>query len=491
MVHVLTDELRDSVLNAAITGKISKTLKSDTNIHSIDFDSCKFRDNDLQKRLKKIKEDSKNNLQEIPSTWRYVYLGQVLKSVIVPQRDKPKVFGGDIPWCRIEDLDGFYLNESKTNQMVSEKTIKEMNLKVYPVGTVLSANSASIGATAITTVPCCTNQTFVGLVCSELVYNKYLQIFLRANKRGLKKMGTGTTISYISQDKYISMHFPLPPIEEQTRIVAKVDELMAKIDEYEKLENELVELKKNFPGDMKAAALQAAMQGKLTEQLKSDSNVGLMIEEFKKTALEQMGRKKLAKNKTALPINEDEYPFDIPETWEWVRFGNLVKVISGTSYDKTSVEKFGLRIIRGGNLENLKIVKKDDDIFLSYKEFYDDEKVVKKNDIVVVASTGSITGIGRSSFVDSEPDEEMQIGAFLRIIRPYKEELYKYCKYIFMSNYYRSHISNSVAGIGIRNLKEEHITALPIPLPPIEEQQRIVEKLDQLLPMCDELANLC
>ena len=162
---------------------------------------------------------------EIPDSWVWVRLGSILREIIVPMRDKPP-FSGGIPWCRIEDRDGYFLNGTKSNQYVSEETIKRMNLKVNPIGTVLSASSgASIGTIVINTIECCTNQTFNGLVCTSGLHNWYLFWFLNSIIASLKKLGTGTTLAYISQEKYRRMLIPLPPLNEQYRIANRISEL--------------------------------------------------------------------------------------------------------------------------------------------------------------------------------------------------------------------------------------------------------------------------
>ena len=164
-------------------------------------------------------------------------------------------------------------------------------------------------------------------------------------------------------------------------------------------------------------------------------------------------------------------------------------MISGTSYDKSDVCGKGVRIIRGGNLADEKIMLKDDDVFLP-NQYANKEKQIQQNDIVIIASTGSLKGIGRAAFVDSNFDEPIQIGAFLRIIRPVDSSLADYLRIIFAGRYYRNHISSIVNGIGIKNIREKHITEFPIPLPPIDEQRRIVSCLNELLPLCEVLEKI-
>ena len=108
-----------------------------------------------------------------------VKLKNVLSEFIVPMRDKPKSFNGNIPWCKIEDINGKYLSDTLTEKYVTEDTIKTMNLKVYPVNTLLFTCSATIGVTAITAKPLCTNQTFIGLVPSEKINVEYLSLTLK------------------------------------------------------------------------------------------------------------------------------------------------------------------------------------------------------------------------------------------------------------------------------------------------------------------------
>ena len=126
-------------------------------------------------------------------------------------------------------------------------------------------------------------------------------------------------------------------------------------------------------------------------------------------------------------------------------------------------------------------------MFLPNK-FKDEGKTIKNGDILIVASTGSKTVIGKPGFVYFD-DKDTQIGAFLRIIRIKEEftDMLPYIRVIFRSEFYRNHIRYNVHGVNINNVRSEHITKFTIPIPPIEEQQRIVERLDELLPICENL----
>ena len=181
-------------------------------------------------------------------------------------------------------------------------------------------------------------------------------------------------------------------------------------------------------------------------------------------------------------------PFDIPDSWEWVRLGYFISIISGVSYDKKDVCKSGIRILRGGNINNLQVLTFEDDVFLP-KTYEDSDKQVKTNDILIVASTGSKTVIGKAGYINYEL-KNTQIGAFLRIVRPLFNELVDYIKLIFATDYYREHIRTQAQGTNINNVKAEYITQLLVPIPPLAEQQRIVAEIEKYEPLIEEYDKL-
>ena len=162
----------------------------------------------------------------------------------------------------------------------------------------------------------------------------------------------------------------------------------------------------------------------------------------------------------------------------WTRFSTLIQIISGVSYDKKDVATKGIRILRGGNINDLKVSLFSDDVFLP-ETYYDPDKQVQIDDALIVASTGSKEVIGKAGYV-IEPLVNTQIGAFLRIVRPILKWYAPYVKLIFATEYYREHIRHLSGGTNINNIKADYINALIISLPPYAEQIRIAERINSL-----------
>lgn len=163
--------------------------------------------------------------------WEEKRLDEIVSKFIVPMRDKPKDLTGPIPWCRIEDFDGKYLSKSKSNQGVNSKTIKEMNLKVYPIGTLLVSCSANLGFCAITTTELLTNQTFIGLVPdSSKVDVLFLFYVMKMSSVKLNTLSSGTTISYLSREQFEKFKIPYPNLKEQQKIAKYLSSIDNKIE---------------------------------------------------------------------------------------------------------------------------------------------------------------------------------------------------------------------------------------------------------------------
>ena len=257
---------------------------------------------------------------------------------------------------------------------------------------------------------------------------------------------------------------------------------------------------------LRKSILQLAIQGKLVPQDSADEPASVLLERIRaeKQRLIKEGKIKKDKGdsiifkgddncyyeKTGSEVKNitDEIPFDIPDSWCWTRLGNLITIISGVSYDKKDVCNNGIRILRGGNVNDLKITTFPEDVFLPEK-YHDTDKQIRKNDIIVVASTGSKTVIGKAGYVDVDVFNT-QIGAFLRIVRPLLGIIAPYLKLIFATEYYREHIRTQSQGTNINNVKAEYITEFRIPFPPLAEQERIVAEIEKFEPLIAEYDKL-
>ena len=257
---------------------------------------------------------------------------------------------------------------------------------------------------------------------------------------------------------------------------------------------------------LKNSILQMAVQGKLVPQDPNDEPASVLLERIRAEKERLIKEKKIKREKNPSVIFKgadntpyekigdevrslvDEVPFDIPDSWEWCRFSSLITLLSGTSYQKNDVCNSGIRILRGGNIQSYKLILEDSDVFLPL-EYRDEEKNIQPGDTILVASTGSKAVIGKPAFVDKEYPNT-QIGAFLRIARPIDPIIADYIALIFETEYYREHIRHSVQGTNINNIKAEYIENLLIPLPPHEEQVRVLAKLSGLEPALVQYDNV-
>ena len=359
------------------------------------------------------------------SKWEYKKLGEVCIDFVVPQRDKPTAFDGDIPWCRIEDIDGRYLNGSKSGQNVTRELADKMNMHLCPKGTVISACSASIGTQAITTTECYTNQTFIGLVVNpDLLYNVYLYYYLESKSNMLQGLGQGATIKYISKNKYQNMTIPLPSVEDQQRIVAELDCL-----------NEMIALKQ--------------------EQLK----------EF---------------DKLAQSIFYDMFgdPMDNIHVWEISVLQDVVSENCSISYGIVQpgddVEN-GVPVVRPVDLVNQVVYK--DGLKIVDKAISDSYKrTILRGDELLFCVRGT-TGI--ISFAS----EELEGCNVTRGITPleFGDRIDRYYAYYLLNTpYLQSIIAEKTNGIALKQINMRDARLLPIMCPPLALQQQFAEKIQAI-----------
>ena len=486
------EDLRQAVLQAAIQGKLTTQRKEDGNARDLLKQIAEEKAQLIkEKKIKKEKPLAEITEEEIPfdipENWVWTRLGIVGSwgSGATPLKSKAEYYScGTIPWLLTGDLNNGLI-ENIPNK-ITPLALKETSVKLNPIGSVLIAMyGATIGKVGILAVEATTNQACCACYPLKSLNNKYLLYYLLAHKVNFIAKGEGGAQPNISKEKIVSTVFPLPPLAEQEHIVAKVEKLMAEIDEMEKVEKELEALKGAFPEDIKASLLQAAMQGKLTTQRKEDGNARDLLKQIAEEKAQLIKEKKIKKEKPLAEITEEEIPFDIPENWVWVRLGNCFQFINGDrgknypSKDKLS-EKGNIPFISAINIDGF-CISKDRLLYLSDEQYNVlGSGKLRKND-VVVCIRGSL---GKSCIY---PFENGAIASSLVILRSvYSFNNFYLLNYIKSSLFY-SEINKYNNGTAQPNLAAKDLAKFLIPLPPLAEQERIVAKLDKLLPLCDGL----
>ena len=297
---------------------------------------------------------------------------------------------------------------------------------------------------------------------------EYLTYVLQSNyaKDCYEQFVLGTAIPTFTQEKLGNLAIPLPPLCEQERIVATIQTYLNLIGILDSSKASLYdEISK-----AKSKILDLAMQGKLVQQDPTDESAADML---------------LRINPKAKIITDNpHYPFN----WVRCRIGDLLSVISGVSYAKNDIltqSVYAVRILRGGNIQDGKLRIFDDDVFVS-KKCAGDINGIKAGDTLMVASTGSISAIGKTAYVKENWDK-VHIGAFLRILRPLNQSFAEYLGLFFQSKEYKTQIQELAKGSNINNIKASYITNMQIGIPPLNEQKRIVTKIEMLYSVLDEI----
>lgn len=188
-------------------------------------------------------------------------------------------------------------------------------------------------------------------------------------------------------------------------------------------------------------------------------------------------------------VPQEEQPYKVPENWCWVNVGQLCILYRGVSYKKQDVhnEKRAqdCLILRGGNIIEGAIKTDNSDNVYINKLLVQDEQLICTHDIIIVSSTGSSKVIGRAG-ISYQDYSDVAFGAFLTLVRPKDNIVKPFIAYYFQSDLYRNRIRNLAAGININNIKANYIINSPIPLPPLCEQQRIVDRIESLFAKLDE-----
>ena len=479
-------DLKNSILQLAVQGKLVEQRAEEGTAREL-LEQIKLEKDQLikDKKIKKSKplpEITEDEIPfEIPESWEWMRVGDVgsWSAGATPSRQHPEYYEGEIPWLKTGDLNDGYITDIP--EFVGQLALEKTSLRLNPIGSVLMAMyGATIGKLGILKIEATTNQACCACIPYSCIENKYLFFYLMSQRKNYISMGAGGAQPNISKEKIVMSLIPVPPLDEQKRIVVKIEEILPYIDQYDKAYTKLEAFNKKFPEDMKKSILQMAMQGKLVEQRPEEGTADELYEQIVAEKAQLIKNGKIKKEKPLPEITEDEIPFEIPSSWKWVRFSEVMDVRDGThdspKYIETGIPLVTSKNISGGGLDfsNVKYISRED------ADKINERSNVDTGDILF-AMIGSI---GNPVIVNK--DREFCVKN-VALFKNYDKS--KMCiEYVYWFLYREQYIMKKVASGGVQSFISLRVFRNYLfPLPPFEEQKRIVAKIEELLPYCDQL----
>lgn len=473
---------------------------------------------------------------DLPRGWEWVRLEKLCK--VITKGSSPKWQGvnyvdkgNGILFITSENVRNYSLNleepkyvEDKFNEIEPRSILRRNDILMNIVG-------ASIGRTAIyehdeianinqavCLIRIVGQNRLVNLKYLLSYFNSALCISLMFDKQ------VDNARANLSMGNISKFVIPLAPYQEQSRITQKVDRLMSLCDELEarqeKRNKRILQLGEvatsqlltpstpeafnhhwqgicdNFDllystpenvSQLRQAILQLAVMGKLVPQDANDEPASVLLERIMEEKARLVKEGKIKKEKKLPPLDVDEMPFELPEGWEWVRLGQIIESLRYGTSKKCSYESHGTPVLRIPNLHNGRINREDLKFTeLSKNEFQ--ELQLLKDDLLMIRSNGSKSLVGRTAVVDNQSEGNAYAGYLVRI-RIFLPFVYSHYLHLALeTDCVREQIEIPVrTTTGVKNINSTEISNLSLPLPPFEEQKRIIAKVDRLMSLCDEL----
>lgn len=484
-------QLRNAILQQAIEGRLVPQDPTDEpasvllkRIHAEKQRLMKEGKLKKQKPLPPVTDKEKPF--EIPKSWEWVRLGGIIKDVTYGTSNKSEKHG-KIPVLRMGNIQNGYIDYKDLVYSSNENDITKYALRSGDLLFNRTNSQELVGKTGIYKGE--KESIFAGylirfrtiFISSEFInyimQSRFYKIFC------LSVQTKGVSQANINAETLKSFSFPLPPLAEQQRIVAKLEEILPEVDDYGNKQDELVKQENIFPDLLRKSLLQEAIEGRLVPQNADDEPASILLKRIhaEKTRLVKEG--KLKKQKPLPPVTNEEKPFEIPESWEWVRLGEISSNIH-YGFTASASTKGNAKLLRITDIQNNTVnwdnvpfcnIKEKD--FLSYK--------LMNRDILIARTGGTI---GKTYLVQNLHEDSVFASYLIRV--SLFSTIFEKFIYSFMNSpLYWQQLKKASMGTGQPNVNGTALSNLCFPLPPLSEQQRIVAKLEELRPLCSELDN--
>lgn len=489
-------DLKNSILQLAVQGKLVPQCKEDEPASELTRQIIERRNQVEKNHIKTLSSISEEEISfDIPESWIWlrlgdfcqVYNGNSINSTVKQEKYSQKCDGHcfiatkDVGFDHIIDYEnGIYIPKEETN------------FKVANAGSILLCMEGGSAGKKIGVLD--RDVCFGNKLCCFTPYiidNLYLYYYLQSPVFFSSFFDSMTgLIGGVGSAKLKNLICPIPPLAEQERIVAKIEELMPLVEEYGKAEEQLTKLNAEFPDKLRKSILQQAVQGKLTERDPADEPASELLKRIKKEKEALMKSGKIKKEKPLPEITEDEKPFDIPDTWEWSNINSLfwVTKLAGFEYTKFFTKETispdnEVHIVRAQHVKMNRFIENDNEaipIDLSLQL----ERSALTTECLLMTFIGA--GIGDTCIYNSAIRHHLAPN--VAKIVPQTQGIYlPYYLIWLMSPAGQANVEAIKKSTAQPSLSMETIRSIQVAVPPLSEQKRIVKRVKELLALCDEL----
>lgn len=476
------EQLKASILQYAIQGKLVEQRAEEGTAEElykqIQEEKQKLIEEGKIRKEKPLADITDDEIPfDIPETWKWVRVQDI---AFLNSGNQYEEKNNGLPYIKVADMN---LEDNLYEIVTSSRFVSENENGVIPINSIIFPKRGGAIATnkkrVVRKTPIFVDSNTMGItVLIESIFD-YIKIWFDGIDLG--KLQTGSSVPQVNNKDIYPLLIPLPPVEEQRRIVAKIEKLLPFVDRYAEAYEKLEKFNAKFPEDMKKSILQYAIQGKLVEQIAEEGSAAELYQQIQEEKQKLIKEGKIKKEKPLAEITEDEIPFDIPESWKWVQVGD---VCFGFEYGTAKKsDEHGKRIVlRMGNIQEGKVVYDK----LAYSNDEDDiDKYNLTSGDLLFNRTNSKEWVGKTAIYKGEFDAIY--AGYLVKFRPIIIDS-EYLNYVMQSKYYWSFCQRErTDAIGQSNINAQKLKKFMFPLPPLEEQKRIVAKIEELLPYCDQL----
>ena len=480
-------DLKNSILQLAVQGELVEQRAEEGTAREL-LEQIKLEKEQLikDKKIKKSKplpQITEDEIPfEIPESWEWVRLEDICTKLVDGDHNPPRGVDEKTDYIMASSTNinnNTIVDIEKVRYLTQDIFQKENERTQVTDGDIFFTSVGTLGRSCVYKggYNICFQRSVS--VIRTLILNYYLKYTFDSAyfQYKINREATGTAQKGFYLKQLAMSLIPIPPLEEQHRIVAKIKEILPYIDQYDKAYTKLETFNKKFPEDMKKSILQMAMQGKLVEQRPEEGTADELYKQIVAEKAKLIKEGKIKKEKPLPEITEDEIPFEIPSSWKWVRLSQAGFTQTGNTPSKTHPEYFGSTIpfVGPGDIANGKI---------SFSKGLseagrDVARVAYADSILQVCIGGSI---GKCAICNQEITFNQQINTIYPVI-----SLSKYLYYVLDSSYFKEFMRNNAGGTATPIINRSVWDSIVVPLPPLEEQKRIVAKIEELLPYCDQL----